>query len=63
MMPIHEYRCNSCDRTDEHLTTYEERDNPRVCPTCGDNMVRVLFSQTSFMLKGGGWYKDGYQKK
>jgi len=31
------------------------------CPKCGDTADRVI-SQTSFTLKGGGWYKDGYSK-
>jgi predicted nucleic acid-binding Zn ribbon protein len=34
-----------------------------VCPTCGDDHVRKLISQTSFVLKGGGWYKDHYGLK
>lgn len=29
------------------------------CPSCGA-MAKRLISQTSFALKGGGWYKDGY---
>ena len=29
------------------------------CPNCGKEIKRII-SQTSFALKGGGWYKDGY---
>ena len=57
-MPIYEYRCKGCKKefellqkiTDEPLAT---------CPKCG-KQVKRLISQTSFALKGGGWYKDGY---
>jgi len=29
------------------------------CPECGGPVDRLV-SQTSFTLKGAGWYKDGY---
>ena len=32
------------------------------CPVCGSNIVEPAIAKTSFLLKGGGWYKDGYQK-
>lgn len=32
------------------------------CPKCGKIAKRII-SQTSFTLKGGGWYKDGYSTK
>ena len=35
-------------------------DEPKApCPKCGGTGKRLI-SQTSFTLKGGGWYKDGY---
>jgi putative FmdB family regulatory protein len=35
--------------------------NPE-CPECRGE-TRKLISNTSFRLKGGGWYDQGYQKK
>lgn len=35
-------------------------DPPPACTACGDASVERKVSQTSFVLKGGGWYKDGY---
>ena len=32
----------------------------RVCPKCKAKKVEKLISQTSFKLKGGGWYSDLY---
>lgn len=32
------------------------------CPACGGNLEKKI-SATSFQLKGGGWYKDGYSNK
>ena len=58
-MPIYEYRCDKCD----HEFEAEQRitDEPiRVCPKCRARKVRRLISQTSFVLKGGGWYSDLY---
>ena len=31
------------------------------CPVCNNPAKRII-SLSSFELKGGGWYKDGYQK-
>jgi hypothetical protein len=33
-----------------------------VCPDCS-GPVKKLMSRSSFQLKGGGWYSDGYSSK
>lgn len=30
------------------------------CPTCGKKTETRLITGTSFVLNGGGWYRDGY---
>ena len=58
-MPIYEYLCDKCEREFE----IEQRitDDPiRTCPHCRSRKVRRLISQTSFVLKGSGWYSDLY---
>jgi putative FmdB family regulatory protein len=58
-MPIYEYRCDKC----EHEFEAEQRitEEPlRICPKCRARKLRRLISQTSFVLKGGGWYSDLY---
>ena len=59
-MPIYEYTCKSCGVKFECLQKISE---PPIapCPECGDTADRLI-SQTSFALKGEGWYKDGYAK-
>jgi putative FmdB family regulatory protein len=59
-MPVYEYECPQCDKifevqqrmTDDPLST---------CPECGGE-VKKLISMSSFHLKGGGWYADGYSE-
>ena len=61
-VPIYEYQCPDCGYQFEQLQKIS--DEPiRVCPNCEQTHVRKLVSQTSFVLKGGGWYKDHYGLK
>ena len=58
-MPTYEYLCEKC----EHEFEREQRiTEPPVksCPVCRSRKVKKLISQTSFVLKGGGWYADLY---
>ena len=57
-MPIYEYKCSSCE---EQLEVMQKISDPRltVCPECGGDLSKLI-SNTSFVLKGGGWYADGY---
>ena len=57
-MPVYEYECNGCKKIFE--VQQRLADAPLVaCPDCGAE-VRKLISMSSFQLKGGGWYSDGY---
>jgi len=58
-MPIYEYACGKCG----HEFELEQRiteDPVKTCPKCRARKVKRLISQTSFVLKGGGWYSDLY---
>ncbi len=58
-MPVYEYECNACNLRFEEQQ--KMADPPiRVCPKCKKRKVERLISATSFILKGGGWYKDLY---
>ena len=61
-MPIYEYRCPDCGHEFEQLQRISE-DPVKDCPECGKHDVRKLVSRSSFVLKGGGWYKDHYGLK
>ena len=59
-MPIYEYQCQKCGTfeatqkiTDKALTK---------CPSC-KGKVKKLISNTSFQLKGTGWYVTDYARK
>jgi putative FmdB family regulatory protein len=57
-MPIYEYQCLKCGGHREVMQKFS--DEPlHVCPECGGEM-RKLISNTSFVLKGSGWYVTDY---
>lgn len=60
-MPIYEYKCPACGHGFERMMKLA--DPLPACPECGHHEVRKLISQTSFVLKGGGWYSDHYGLK
>jgi len=59
-MPIYEFECSFCQNAIELLLKANE-DPPIVCPKCKkERTLQKLISNSSFHLKGGGWYKDLY---
>lgn len=58
IMPIYEYECPSCCNVFEVIQRMTE-DPLTSCPNCS-GPVKKLVSMSSFQLKGGGWYSDGY---
>ena len=62
-LPTYDYICTKC----HHAWELEQRivENPiRKCPKCGANTAkRQISSGAGFILKGGGWYADGYGSK
>jgi len=57
-MPVYEYECSDCHKIFEVQQKLSEAPLS-VCPEC-DGSVKKLMSMSSFRLKGGGWYADGY---
>ena len=62
---IYEYKCTGCGFKFEESLPVDERDNPvgGVCPWCEEGTFKRLIRNISFVLKGGGWAKDGYTKE
>jgi putative FmdB family regulatory protein len=57
-MPVYEYECNGCRKVFE--VQQRMADAPlSSCPEC-EGSVKKVMSMSSFQLKGGGWYADGY---
>ncbi len=60
-MPIYEYRCESCGREFEVMQRITAPP-VEVCEHCGAGPVHKLISQSTFILKGSGWYVTDYGK-
>ncbi len=58
-MPIYEYGCKNCGHEWEDIQRITD-DPQTVCPSCGEPRAQRLISQTSFILKGSGWYVTDY---
>jgi putative FmdB family regulatory protein len=62
-VPTYDYTCTKC----HHSWELEQRiveDPVRKCPKCRANTAkRQISSGAGFILKGGGWYADGYGSK
>lgn len=61
-MPVYEYQCDGCNKIFE--VTQRITDDPlKKHAECGSKKVKRLISQTSFQLKGTGWYVTDYAGK
>ena len=58
-MPIYEYQCPQCGKVFEDWVQLSDAVATRPCPGCGAT-ARHILSNTSFVLKGGGWYVTEY---
>jgi len=64
-MPIYTYECPVCFKTKD-VFGYSSKDQiPKKEITChhianNDIIMKPIIAQTSFILKGPGWAKDGY---
>ncbi len=59
-MPTYAYRCASCQHQLEVKQQMSEAPLTE-CPECGRPTLRKQLNNSGvFILKGGGWYKDGY---
>ena len=59
-MPIYEYQCKKCGEF-EVVQKITESQLKR-CPTCRGKVTKLI-SNTSFHLKGTGWYVTDYARK
>ena len=60
-MPIYEYLCEGCDK---HIEVVQKisADPLTKCGSCGGKLNKLI-SQSSFHLKGSGWYVTDYGRK
>ena len=60
-MPIYEYTCRKCKAHVEIMQKITDKPLTR-CRKCGGRLEKE-WSQTSFQLKGAGWYVTDYARK
>jgi len=60
-MPIYEYECLNCGDISEAFQKFSDKPLTS-CPKCSGNLKKII-SNTSFVLKGTGWYKTDYATK
>jgi len=59
-MPVYEYECDQCGRVQE---AFQKMSDPplETCEHCKGKLHKLI-SQSSFHLKGSGWYVTDYGK-
>lgn len=60
-MPIYEYECSSCGRVEEVIQRFSDAPLTE-CDKCHGKLNKLI-SQSSFHLKGSGWYVTDYAGK
>lgn len=61
-MPIYEYECSNCGAVVEQWQKITDKPL-HTCPECKARRLQRLISNTSFQLKGTGWYVTDYAAK
>ena len=60
-MPIYEYECTKCGNIEEALQKFSDKPLTR-CGHCKGKLTKFV-SQSTFHLKGSGWYVTDYANK
>jgi putative FmdB family regulatory protein len=60
-MPIYEYECTKCGEVEEVFQKFSEKPKTK-CHHCSGKLHKLI-SQSTFHLKGTGWYVTDYASK
>ena len=60
-MPIYEYECTACGVHEEVIQKFSDKPLT-TCSKCSGKLQKLI-SQSSFHLKGSGWYVTDYADK
>jgi len=60
-MPIYEYECTTCGAIEEVLQNFSDKPLTK-CAHCSGKLHKLI-SQSTFHLKGTGWYVTDYAKR
>ena len=59
---VYEYLCENCKHEWEETQKITDKAK-KMCPKCKKKTAKRLISCSNFILKGGGWAKEGYSSK
>jgi len=57
-MPIYEYECTACGKIEEVIQNFSDKALKK-CSHCSGKLQKLI-SQSTFHLKGSGWYVTDY---
>ena len=60
-MPVYEYECTKCNKITEAWQKFSDKPL-ETCRHCSGKLHRII-SQSTFHLKGTGWYATDYANK
>ena len=60
-MPLYEYECTKCGEIEEALQRFSDKPLAK-CKHCSGRLHKLI-SQSTFHLKGTGWYVTDYADK
>ena len=60
-MPIYEYKCTKCGQIKEAIQNFSDKPLKK-CNHCSGKLHKLI-SQSTFHLKGTGWYVTDYANK
>ena len=60
-MPIYEYECTKCGQIEEAIQSFSDKPLTK-CTQCSGKLQKLI-SQSTFHLKGAGWYVTDYANK
>ena len=60
-MPIYEYECTKCGKIEEVIQNFSDKPLTK-CKSCTGKLHKLV-SQSTFHLKGTGWYVTDYANK
>jgi putative FmdB family regulatory protein len=60
-MPIYEYQCTRCGNVEEAFQRFSDKPLTR-CRQCSGKLHKLI-SNSTFHLKGSGWYVTDYANK
>jgi len=54
MAPMYTYKCEKCEHEFDEIQGIKE-DPLKTCPKCGEETLKRLIGNTTFILQGDGW--------